>query len=95
METAFAGPAKIRDRIGGLDPSVIAGYDPEEFVAIFKQTPAVHRFPARWPHGCRPWPAWSPRTGTVTRPPSGPRPVRTAPLQTALLQTALLQTARL
>lgn len=45
METAFAGPAKIRDRIGGLDPSVIAGYDPEEFVAIFKQTPAVHRFP--------------------------------------------------
>jgi len=45
METAFAGPAKIRDRIGGLDPAVIAGYDPEEFVAVFKQTPAVHRFP--------------------------------------------------
>ena len=45
METAFAGPAKIRDRIGTLDPTVIAGYDPEEFVAMFKQTPAVHRFP--------------------------------------------------
>jgi uncharacterized HhH-GPD family protein len=44
METAFAGPAKIRDRLGSLDPSVIAGYDPEEFVAIFTQTPAVHRF---------------------------------------------------
>jgi len=45
METAFAGPAKIRDRLGSLDPAVIAGYDPEEFVALFKQTPAVHRFP--------------------------------------------------
>ncbi|MEC5185208.1 putative HhH-GPD family protein [Cryobacterium sp. MP_3.1] len=45
MEAAFAGPAKIRDRIGTLDPSVIAGYDPDEFAAIFKQTPAVHRFP--------------------------------------------------
>ncbi|POH68923.1 Fe-S cluster assembly protein HesB [Cryobacterium zongtaii] len=45
MEAAFAGPAKIRDRIGTLDPSAIAGYDPDEFAAIFKQTPAVHRFP--------------------------------------------------
>ncbi|POH59090.1 Fe-S cluster assembly protein HesB [Cryobacterium zongtaii] len=45
MEAAFAGPAKIRDRIGTLDPSVIAGYDPDEFAAVFKQTPAVHRFP--------------------------------------------------
>ncbi|TFB97508.1 Fe-S cluster assembly protein HesB [Cryobacterium adonitolivorans] len=45
METAFAGPAKIRDRIGTLEPAVIAGYDPDEFAAIFKQTPAVHRFP--------------------------------------------------
>ncbi|WEO78486.1 Fe-S cluster assembly protein HesB [Cryobacterium sp. SO2] len=45
METAFAGPAKIRDRIGTLDPSVIAGYDPEAFVEVFRQTPAVHRFP--------------------------------------------------
>lgn len=45
METAFAGPAKIRDRLGSLDPALIAGYDPDEFVEIFKQTPAVHRFP--------------------------------------------------
>jgi hypothetical protein len=27
METAFAGPAKIRDRIGTLDPAALAGYD--------------------------------------------------------------------
>jgi uncharacterized HhH-GPD family protein len=45
METAFAGPAKIRDRIGGLDAATIAAYDPEELVAVFRQTPAVHRFP--------------------------------------------------
>jgi len=45
METAFAGPAKIRDRLGTLDPAVVARYDPTEFVEVFKQTPAVHRFP--------------------------------------------------
>ena len=45
MESAFAGPEKIRTRIGSIDPETIAGYDPEAFVEVFKQTPAVHRFP--------------------------------------------------
>ncbi len=45
METAFAGPAKIRDRIGTLDPAALAGYDADAFVEVFRQTPAVHRFP--------------------------------------------------
>lgn len=45
METAFAGPRKLADRLGGLDPRVIAGYDPEKFAAVCAQTPAVHRFP--------------------------------------------------
>lgn len=45
METAFAGPAKIRERLGHLDPSRIAALDPEEFAAVCKQPPAVHRFP--------------------------------------------------
>jgi uncharacterized HhH-GPD family protein len=45
METAFAGPAKIADRLGSLSPAAIAGADPEEFVGVFRQTPAVHRFP--------------------------------------------------
>ena len=45
METAFAGPRKIADRIGSLDPAVIADYDPQEFAAVCAQTPAVHRFP--------------------------------------------------
>lgn len=45
MESAFAGPEKIRARIGSIDPATIAGYEPEAFVEVFKQTPAVHRFP--------------------------------------------------
>jgi len=45
METAFAGPLKIKQRVGSIDPATVAGYDPERFVEVFKQTPAVHRFP--------------------------------------------------
>lgn len=45
METAFAGPAKIRDRMGSFDPETIANADPEAFAALFKESPAVHRFP--------------------------------------------------
>lgn len=45
METAFTGPLKIRERAGSVDAAAIADYDPEEFVEIFRQTPAVHRFP--------------------------------------------------
>jgi uncharacterized HhH-GPD family protein len=45
METAFAGPAKLRDRLGKLDAATIAGTDPDELVAVMKQPPAVHRFP--------------------------------------------------
>ena len=46
MEVAFAGPRKIADRVGALDPLLIAAYDPEKFAAVCAQTPAVHRFPA-------------------------------------------------
>ncbi len=45
IETAFAGPSRVRDRIGGLDPHVIAEMDPETLEAAFKEKPAVHRFP--------------------------------------------------
>lgn len=45
MESAFAGPEKIRTRIGSMDPAAIAGYDPQAFVEMFKERPAVHRFP--------------------------------------------------
>ena len=45
METAFAGPKKIADRIGGIDAREIADYDPDKFAAVCAQRPAVHRFP--------------------------------------------------
>jgi uncharacterized HhH-GPD family protein len=45
MESAFAGPAKIRERIGSLEAATIAEYDPDAFIEVFKQPPAVHRFP--------------------------------------------------
>lgn len=45
MEVAFAGPHKIRERLGHLDPARIAAADPEEFAAVCAQPPAVHRFP--------------------------------------------------
>jgi uncharacterized HhH-GPD family protein len=47
MERAFAGPQKIAERLGldRLDPSVIAGQDPEAFAAMCATPPAVHRYP--------------------------------------------------
>ena len=34
MESAFAGPEKLRTRIGSMDPTAIAAYDPQEFVGV-------------------------------------------------------------
>jgi uncharacterized HhH-GPD family protein len=45
MESAFAGPEKIRTRIGSITPASIAEYDQAGFVEIFKERPAIHRFP--------------------------------------------------
>jgi uncharacterized HhH-GPD family protein len=45
METAFAGPAKIRERLGGLEPNALAEHDAEGLVGVFRQPPAVHRYP--------------------------------------------------
>jgi uncharacterized HhH-GPD family protein len=45
MEVAFAGPRKIAERIGGVDAREIADYDPDAFIKLFSEKPAVHRFP--------------------------------------------------
>ena len=45
METAFAGPAKLLERIGTLDPKAIAGYDAAELEAVFRISPSIHRYP--------------------------------------------------
>ncbi|MFB2585394.1 HhH-GPD-type base excision DNA repair protein [Herbiconiux liukaitaii] len=60
METAFEGPKKISDRIAagqagkaakgangkpGFDAETLAAYDPDALVELFRETPAVHRYP--------------------------------------------------
>ena len=45
METAFIGPKKISDRMGGFDVHTIADADPEAFAAMCATPPAVHRYP--------------------------------------------------
>ncbi|MDX3076766.1 HhH-GPD-type base excision DNA repair protein [Streptomyces sp. MI02-7b] len=47
MEWAFTGPHTIATRMGrdDLDAHEIAAYDPEAFVALFSEKPAVHRYP--------------------------------------------------
>ena len=45
METAFTGPLKIEQRVGSVDAATLASFDPEELVALFRETPAVHRYP--------------------------------------------------
>jgi len=46
MEWAFAGPLKLRDRMGGrLDAAEIAAAEPDRLEAVFRGPPALHRFP--------------------------------------------------
>lgn len=44
MERAFAGPAKILDRFGTLDPASVAAADPEQFADLCATPPAIHRY---------------------------------------------------
>jgi uncharacterized HhH-GPD family protein len=42
VQKAFAGPLALRERIGSLEPEVLAEADLEP---IFREKPAIHRFP--------------------------------------------------
>lgn len=44
MEHAFAGPRKIRDRLGSIDPHAVADADPDAFVTLATTPPAIHRY---------------------------------------------------
>ena len=47
MELAFAGPAKLKARLGErFTAEKIAAMDPDEFEAVCRERPAIHRFPA-------------------------------------------------
>ena len=45
VQTAFAGPLKLKQRLGSLDAATIAGTDPAELETMFRTPPAIHRFP--------------------------------------------------
>jgi uncharacterized HhH-GPD family protein len=46
LQKAFSGPYELRKRIGTLDPAKIAAMDPARLEEVFKERPALHRFPA-------------------------------------------------
>jgi len=47
MEKAFSGPYDLRERLGGgaLDAAAIAAMDPDRLDQVFRERPALHRFP--------------------------------------------------
>ena len=45
VQTAFCGPLKLRQRLGTLDAGTIAATDPERLEDVFRERPAIHRFP--------------------------------------------------
>ena len=45
MEWAFNGAFTLKERLGHLDPKKIAEMDPDEFLQVCLQKPAIHRFP--------------------------------------------------
>jgi len=46
LEKAFSSPAELARRLGGsLDAASIAAMDPDELASIFKERPALHRYP--------------------------------------------------
>jgi uncharacterized HhH-GPD family protein len=45
VQQAFAGPLKLKERIGTLDAAEIAATDPAALEEAFRTPPAIHRFP--------------------------------------------------
>jgi uncharacterized HhH-GPD family protein len=45
MEKAFSGPYVLKQRLGHLDVRKIAAMDPDKLGAVFRERPALHRFP--------------------------------------------------
>jgi uncharacterized HhH-GPD family protein len=45
VQQAFAGPLKLKQRLGTLDAGEIASTDPDRLEDAFREKPAIHRFP--------------------------------------------------
>ena len=47
IEQAFLGPYLLKERLGGsLDADAIAAIDEDELIEVFREKPALHRYPA-------------------------------------------------
>ncbi len=45
LQKAFSGPLELKRRLGALDARAIAGMDPARLDEVFREKPALHRFP--------------------------------------------------
>ena len=45
VQKAFSGPSDLKVRLGHLDAARIAAMPPEELADVFRERPALHRFP--------------------------------------------------
>jgi uncharacterized HhH-GPD family protein len=45
VQKAFSGPLALKQRLGHLDPARIAAMPPDDLAAVFRERPAIHRFP--------------------------------------------------
>jgi uncharacterized HhH-GPD family protein len=45
VQKAFSGPRVLVERLGHIDPARIAAMPAEQLEAVFKERPAIHRFP--------------------------------------------------
>ena len=45
VQKAFSGPAELKRRLGHLDAARVAAMDPGDLDAVFRERPALHRFP--------------------------------------------------
>ncbi len=45
VQKAFSGPLELKRRLGHLDAGKIATMEPEELGTVFRERPALHRFP--------------------------------------------------
>ena len=45
VQKAFSGPLELKRRLGSLDAAGIAGMDSDELERVFREKPAIHRYP--------------------------------------------------
>jgi uncharacterized HhH-GPD family protein len=58
VPTAFQGPLKLKQRLGTLDPGQIAATDPARLEEVFREKPAIHRFPGNMARRVQDRPRW-------------------------------------